>query len=118
VIKVVKGIAAVLGGLIVVGLALMVYGVFFHNKAENQNPQQEIVAAAPSVALDDFDVIGLGQPAGSSVAAVTAQGSLVYLTVRGGGEADRVLVVDVARHRVLGRIDVGAVDSRPPRPAQ
>lgn len=117
-IKLVKGLTIVLGVMIVGGLALMAYGVFFY-KADRKKPQQEIAeASVPPVAMDDFDVIGLGQPTGSSVAAVNAQGGLVYLTVRGGGEADRVIVVDLVQRRVLGRIDMGAADSRPPRPAK
>ncbi|WP_337995780.1 hypothetical protein [Oleispirillum naphthae] len=117
VIKMMKGVAILLGVMIVGGLALMAYGVFFYKAAE-KNRQPEITAApsAPAV-MGDFDAIGLGQPTGSSVAAVTAQGGLVYVTVRGGGEPDRVLVVDPARRRVLGRIEMGAADSRPPRPA-
>jgi len=118
VLKIAKGVAIGLGVLIVAAMALMAYGVFFYKAAE-KNLQQEIAAApaAPAVAVDGFDAIGLGQPVGSSVAAVTAQGGLVYVTVRGGGEPDRVLVVDLTRRRVLGRIDMGAADSRPPRPA-
>lgn len=119
-IKVVKGVAILLGVMIVGGLALLAYGVFIY-KPGKQNPQPEIAAqpsvpSAPAV-MGDFNVIGLDQPTGSSVAAVTAQGGLVYVTVRGGGEPDRVLVVDLARRNVLGRIDMGAADSRPPRPA-
>ncbi|MBN2751597.1 MAG: hypothetical protein JXQ84_02710 [Rhodospirillaceae bacterium] len=117
-IKIVKGVVFGLGALIVVATVVLIYGAFFY-KGSDQKPQQEIAAAfvAPTVSTTLFDVVGLSQPSGSTIASVSAQGTLVYVTVRGGGEADRILVVDLAQGRVLGRIDMGAVDSHPPRPA-
>ncbi len=122
-IKFVKGISIALGVLLVGGLGVLVYGLLY--KTQSEKPQQEnaraqvpAVPVAPLVEVAEFDAVGLGQPAGSVIAAVTAQGSLVYLTVRDGGLPDRLLVVDLGRHRVVGRIEMGDVDSRPPRPAR
>lgn len=124
-IKIVKALSAVLGVLILGAVGLLGYGLFY--KTSPQNPQQENAASfaavpdapsAPVAAVESFDAVGLGQPAGSSIAQATAQGTLVYLTVQGGGLADRILVVDLARHRVIGRIDIGDADSHPPRPAK
>ncbi len=113
-----------MGVLIIGALGLLGYGLFY--KTSPQNPQQENAASPPAVAVpaasttavEDFDAIGLAQPTGSVIAQVTAQGGVVYLTVQGGGVSDRVLVVDLVKRRVVGRIDMGDADSRPPRPAK
>ncbi len=132
-VKIVKALSIALGALIVGSLGLLLYGLFYKTQSGNlfktqqeapqaekpllENPVAGVVD--PSVPpVGDFGAIGLGQPAGSSVAQVTAQGALVYLTVRDGGLSDRVLVVDLVRRRVIGRIDVGDADARPPRPAK
>jgi hypothetical protein len=120
VIKIVKALSIALGVLIVGALGVLAYGLFYRTTPEK--PQQENAASpmavAPMVAIESFEAVGLGQPVGSTVAGVTAQGTLVYLTVQGGGLPDRVLAVDIAKRRVLGRIEMGDADSRPPRPAR
>lgn len=120
-IRVVKFVSIALGALIVVALALLGYGLFIHDKAPNLNPPPlNAVAPAqvPSVASPpaNFLTIPLNQPPGSAIARTEAAGGWVYLTVTGGGEPDRVLVVDVPGGRILATIGLGNADSLPPRP--
>lgn len=121
-LRVIKGVTLVLGAAIVVTLAMIGYGLFMKDtKAPDPNPQHlnaqtPVAVPAPIAPLADFAEIPLDQPAGSAIAAVVPQGDRLYVTVSGGGRADRIVVVDLARRRVAGIVvlDGGA----PPRPGR
>lgn len=118
-IRVIKGITLVLGVAIVATLALIGNALFVKDtKAPAPNPQPlnaQTPVAVPAP-LADFSEIPLDQPAGSAIAAATAQGDRLYITVSGGGRADRIVVVDLVRRRVVGLValDGGA----PPQPGR
>lgn len=116
-----KFVSIALGALIVVALALLGYGLFIHDKTPDLNPQPVNAVPplqVPSVASPPakFFTIPLNQPPGSAIARTEAAGGWVYLTVTGGGEPDRVVVVDVSGGRILAIIGLGNADSLPPRP--
>lgn len=51
---------------------------------------------------------GLGEPAGSRILGIAAAGDRLAVHVVGGGQEDRIVIVDPASHRVMGRLVVGA----------
>jgi hypothetical protein len=52
-------------------------------------------------------ISGLGEPAGSRILGIAATGDRLAVHVTGGGVEDRVVLVDPATHRVLGRLVPG-----------
>lgn len=121
-LRIVKGVSFVLGAAIFASLVLIGYTFYTRDtKAPDANPQQEnaqtpVAVPAPVANLPNFSEIPLDQPAGSAIAAVAVQGDRMYVTVNGGGRADRVVVVDLAQRRVLGAV---ALDGgSPPRPGR
>jgi hypothetical protein len=53
-------------------------------------------------------IAGLGEPAGSRILGIAAAGDRLAVHVTGGGAEDRIVIVDPATHRVLGRLVPGA----------
>lgn len=118
-LRIVKGVSFVLGAAILATLVLIGYGLYTRDsKAPDANPQPlnaQTPVAVPAP-VGDFSDIPLDQPAGSAIAAVTPHGDRLYVTVTGGGRADRVVVVDLTRGRSLGAVTLDA--GGPPRPAR
>ncbi len=118
-IKVIKRVTLILGVMIVIFIAVIGYRLFFHTPAPV--PTQHENAAAPAMVpsvpsqIVDYSAIPLDQPPGSAIARTAANGNWLYLTVTGGGAPDRVIVVDVARGRVISTIGLGAADTLPRR---
>ena len=52
-------------------------------------------------------IVGLGEPAGSRILGIAGAGDRLAVHVTGGGAEDRVVIVDPATHRVLGRLVPG-----------
>jgi len=119
VIKVVKTITIVLGIFICLALGMLGYGFYSKDKGEQNQPSElakHTLMPSPTVSYvstgADIGGISLGQPQGSSIVAVQPHGVLVYVTVQGGGQADRVLIVDLQMRRVVGQISLaGTVSS-------
>lgn len=66
-----------------------------------------------------FDLLSLGEPAGTTLTAVTLADDRLALAVDGGGHGPRVVVVDLATGRVVGRVWVerpAGTSARPPAP--
>jgi len=116
VIKVVKTITIVLGIFICIALGMLGYGFYSKDKGEQNQPSEvakHTLMPSPILSLSagaDIGGISLGQPQGSSIAAVQPQGVLVYVTVQGGGQADRVLIVDLQMRRVIGQLSLGGME--------
>lgn len=108
--------------MIVILIAMIGYRVFFHTPAPAPTSHENVAAPAtvPSVPQEnvDYSAIALDQPAGSQIVRTAANGNWVYLTVNGGGAPDRVIVVDIARGRVISTIALGTADTLPPRPGR
>ncbi len=119
-IRVIKVVTLLLGAAILATLAMIGYKVFYTKTPTSDLPSDNAVAPAmvpaPVAPLADFSEIPLDQPAGSSIAGVVAQGDRLIVTVTGGGSADRIVVVDLARRRIVGSVPVDA--GRPPAPAR
>jgi len=117
VIKVVKTITIVLGIMIFIALGMLGYGFYSSNGAP-QDEQRETDGTVPKpqqthtqLSMDaDVGGVTLGQPQGSIIIDVKPQGTWVFVTVRGGGLADRVLIVDLAKRRVVGTVTVDGVN--------
>lgn len=121
-IKVVKNITRILGVMIVALIAMIGYRLFFNTPATAPTLHENAAApgTVPSAPQDivDYSAVALDQPAGSQIVRTAASGNWVYLTVSGGGAPDRVIVVDIARGRVISTIGLGSADSLPPRPGR
>ncbi len=126
-----KLLSAVMALLIVGGLGLLGYGVYSklggsvkgdaqpvaETTAEPDAVVQPPVAgpgAGPVVApvnagapLASFGALGLDQPAGSRIVAATTDGPLMTLRIEGGGQDDRVMIIDMRAGRVIGAVHVG-----------
>ncbi|KAA5605278.1 hypothetical protein F1188_11970 [Roseospira marina] len=114
--RAVKTLVAVMGLLIVLGLGLLIYGVLrTTDRLEASRPVPSTPSApastrAPASPLAPFDPVYLGEPAGSRLEHLTADGrGRLILGVTGGGVPDRVIVVDPAEGRRLGAIRLDAV---------
>lgn len=115
--KAIKTLVVFMGVLLVAGLALLGYGMYskagrvVKPSATAQAPVTPgpVIASAPnSAAVAAFAPLALNQPAGSQIAATQWNGSLLAVTVTGGGPADRVVIVDLANAAVLGTVSLGA----------
>lgn len=126
-----KLLSAVMAILIVGGLGLLGYGVYsklggsVKSDAESgvameAESKAETVAAAPPAGpvpvaepvasgrpLASFGALGLDQPAGSRIAAVNTDGPLMTLRIEGGGQDDRVMIVDMRTGQLIGAVHVG-----------
>jgi len=51
---------------------------------------------------------GLGQPSGTRILGIAGGGDRVAVAVTGGGLPDRILVLDIARGRVVGTLTAEA----------
>ncbi|GAB3450540.1 hypothetical protein GCM10027396_26600 [Insolitispirillum peregrinum] len=115
--KAVKTLVVFMGVLLVLGLALLGYGMY--SKAGRVvKPSAPAVAtasavspvAAPAVVpvvVGSFGAVGLGQPEGSRIAASHLNGPVLVLTVVEGGLPDRVILLDTAAGgAILGQVSV------------
>jgi hypothetical protein len=102
----IKALVVFMGVLLVAGIALLGYGMY--SKAGRLAKPQDDVAAvavmAPAQSMATFGEIVVSQPAGTSIEAVQAMGGQLILTLRGGGVADRLLVIDTASKAVVGSV--------------
>lgn len=111
--KAVKTLVVFMGVLLVLGLALLGYGMY--SKAGRVvKPSAPAVATASAVspamapgAVGSFGTVGLGQPEGSRIAASHLNGSVLVLKVVEGGLPDRVILLDTAAGGVImGQVSV------------
>lgn len=104
----VKTLVAVMTLMLLVGLGLLAYGMAQQSSKLGRSEGDDIRSAPVGGPLPRFDALALGEPAGSSVAGVTAddQGRAL-LTITGGGRPDRVVVIDMAEGRRLGVVTLG-----------
>ena len=122
-----KSLVVVLAGLIACALALLGYG--FYKKSVD--PEWRLFGATPPPAAEapktaapspapaptptkpaaapaqPWGEINLGRAAGCKVTGVDGAGDRLYLTIGPDGPCHRVVVVDVARGRVLGSVRTG-----------
>ena len=119
-LKVVKLLVVVMSLLLVGGLALLAWGMMRQSEdmAAKETPA---VAARPMAPVAGAEVLSspsgplrlpLGQPEGSRVVSMTAQGALLYLSIEGGlGDqgalAPRVVVVDLSKGAVAAILPLG-----------
>ncbi|MGH7084247.1 MAG: DUF6476 family protein [Acetobacteraceae bacterium] len=92
----------VMGALIIGGTAALV--VVIGHRLSAARPRAP-AAAAPAVPGPVPS--SLGEPAGSRIVAISRVSTGFALVITGGGEPDRVVVIDPSSGRVLLRIGVG-----------
>ncbi len=103
----------VMGVLIIGGTAALVVVIAHRLSAPRRTVSgpRAPVAAAPAVARpvpsSPGVPAGLGEPAGSRIVAISRVSTGLALVITGGGEPDRVVVIDPSSGRVLLRISVG-----------
>lgn len=99
-----KSLVVGLGVLIVIGMALLVWG--FYQKAADPGFRLFADPPAPPGAPPGgpFADVVLGLPAGCSIADMEVQGERLYLRIGPPGECMRVVIVDVVRGAVIGTI--------------
>ena len=87
-----------LGVVLVLGLGLLVYGV----------AQRFGQLASPRPIAATWDSVTLGEPAGTRIGAVSQSGSTIVLHLYTGnpGTDERLVLIDVASGRIVGRIAV------------
>jgi len=127
--RAVKILVAAMGVLIVAGMGLLIYGVMQTSGKLGADkaspppppPASASATAAPASSAEPFGAVALGEPEGSHIAHMTSDGQgRLLLGVSGGGQPDRVLVIDATQGRRLGTIGLGpsvssrARDSVPP----
>ena len=108
-----KSVVIGLGILILLGMALLTYGLYQKANdpgwrlfsrpapAEFQAPATATPAAPDAKA---FGTLGLHLPDGCFITAVRPDGGRVYLTIGPPGPCNRIVIVDVIRGRELGTI--------------
>lgn len=92
--KAVKIIVAVMSVLIVIGLGLVGYGVM-----GTMSPEKPLAERGQA-----FGPVALDQPEGSRIRSMTAADGRLLLHIEGGGQPERVVVVDMAGGAVLGKL--------------
>jgi hypothetical protein len=102
----IKGLVIFMGVLLVAGIALLGYGMYSKAgrlaKPQDASPGVAAMVSPPSMAA--FGEMTISQPAGTSIEAVQAVGGQLILTLRGGGVADRLVVVDTVSRAVVGSV--------------
>ncbi|MGH7104223.1 MAG: DUF6476 family protein [Acetobacteraceae bacterium] len=97
----------VMGVLIIGGTAAVVVVIAHRLSAPHPRASAAAAPAAPRPVPSSPGVpTGLGQPAGSRIVAISRVSNGLALLITGGGEPDRVLVIDPSSGRVLLRIGV------------
>lgn len=110
--KAVKSLVVFMGVLLVLGLALLGYGMY-SKSSRMVKPSAPVAASAPapvapvSVAVGPFSPVALGQPSGSVIAGMQWNGALLALHIKDGGLPDRVVVVNTANGSLSGEISLG-----------
>lgn len=108
-----KSLVIGMGVLILVGLALLAYGIVQKTRDPGWRmvsppPAQPAPAASGAApAARAFGDVNLRLPEGCAIEALRPDGERLYLTIGPAGPCARVVVVDVARGRVLGTIKTG-----------
>ncbi|MCB2108833.1 MAG: hypothetical protein KDE14_14080 [Rhodobacteraceae bacterium] len=94
-----KSLVIALGVAVFVALAFVIYGIV---ALANRPKAAEAVIDTPTAFPDSID-LNLG-PSAEIVSASPVDDSLIAITVRVNGQADRILVVDRANGRVIQTI--------------
>jgi len=103
----VKTLVATMTLLLVLGLGLLAYGMMQQSREMGRSEGDETFLGLPP-ATPAFKTLALDEPAGSQIVAARADGrGRLLLTVTGGNQPDRVLVIDLAEGRRLGLITLG-----------
>ena len=102
-----------MGVLILLGLALLAYGIY--QKARDPAwrlfprpaPTEIPAPASGRPAAEAFGDLNLRLPQGCVISKILPQGDRLYLTIGPPPSCSRIVIVDVARGRVLGTVKPG-----------
>ncbi|MBY4640102.1 hypothetical protein K6L44_08910 [Gluconacetobacter entanii] len=105
-------LAAVIGmGVLLAVGSLVLVGVLVHRISHPRDSAPEPVQAAAgtgaqAVLPQDLGRLVLDEPAGTHVTSLARQGDTTLAVALTGGGADRVIIWDLARNRIIGRLQV------------
>jgi len=105
-----KGIVIALGVVILLGIGVIVVTIV-NRMAGLSGDEAAPAGQAPATQagpVAPFGTVGIAAAPGSRIAAAAAGDGIVLLTLSGGGEPDRVVVIDAATGQERGRFQVEA----------
>lgn len=110
----IKAVVIFMGILIIGGLGLLGWGVMTKLDKQETPPEAKaeapaapvasMHASAPALEVAGFGALTLDQPPGTAITGTSLSGHLLAVTVDGGGQGPRVVVVDLSDGAVLGSI--------------
>ncbi len=114
--KAAKTLVWVMTGMLVALLGVLVVGLSLGWHKEEPEAAQPSSGNTPERQIEfGVDDISLGEPAGTQVDSITPIGGFVGLSLSGGGQAARVVIIDPTTGAIVARIQVeqdpgGALD--------
>ncbi len=100
--------------LIVLGLALVAYGLFVKDNPSSSVSTLSLAGEAEGTARAGagrrvpFGTVTLNQAPGTQITAMIVASQCIILHMEGGEQGERVIVVDIVSGRVLGTVTVGS----------
>lgn len=90
-LKLVKGIVFFMTFLLIFGSLLLLGSLYKKTR---------------STGASEYGEASLGQPAGSNIVQFNAEGGILYLLIKDGGKADRIIIFDSKNGRNLATVNV------------
>lgn len=100
-IKAIKALVAFMGVLMVIGLAVLGWGLMNVKNGAKSKPASAALSATTATATEQFGTLAVPVPAGSRIEQTLVVGERVVLRLSGAG-GERLLVLDPAEGKVAG----------------
>jgi len=97
-----KALVWVMSGLLLALLAVLVVGLSL-----GWHLDDPVSEASATGAMTTFDLVNLDQPGGTVITGVTDVDGKIAVSLSGGGEAPRIILVDSETGAVAGKIEIG-----------
>lgn len=98
-----KSLVIGMGLLLFVGLGALAYGIYAKLGGGGGAPAPEATGTAP---LGAFGDVSIPLPPGCAIAATVPDGDRLFVQIGPAGSCARIVVIDIARGRVLGTVSV------------
>lgn len=103
-IQLAKIIVIGLGLLIVIGLAVLVYGLTARGPDRDAAGARKPDVAVPSALIPAFGEVRVALPEGCSVSEMLARDDRLYLRTGPAGQCERIVIIDALTGRTLGTL--------------